>query len=345
VYLAVAGVAVLVARWLRDRAWRGGLVTGGAMGAGAFLAVAANHLLEVATLGSGLRAGRAAGTAAGAGSGGGGRAREAVTTAVGINGISPSTEIAIGVLLVGLFGCGALLLLGDERRRRYGVVCLVFAAAIYVARLGAGLGYLPGLLTASPLAAVGIVVGWRSRSLRWPLVVACAALPLVWIAQYSGNMRPQWGGRYVLVSGVLLAIVGLLGVLPHRRALVPVLAVAVAVTAWGVANLAVRSHRIADGMTALVARHDDALISTEAHVLREGGAFYEPSRHWLTATDAAQLRRAAGIVADAGDDEVAVLTRHPGALPTRLAGFSRAGMAYVEIRPGERLAVVTYRSA
>ena len=342
VYFAVGGLAVLVAWWLRDRAWRDGLIEGAAMGMGAFLALAANQLLEVVTLGSALRSGRAASTAAGAGSGAGGRVREAVTTAVGVNGVSPSTEVVLGVLLVALLGFGALLL-GDRHRRGYGVVCLVFAGAIYVARLGAGLGYLPGALTASPLAAVGIVAGWRSRSWRWPLVVAVAALPLVWIAQYSGNMRPQWGGRYVLVSGVLLAIVGLLGVLPDRRVLIPVLVIAVAVTAWGVANLSVRSHRIADGMSALVARHDAALISTEAHVLREGGAFYEPQRHWLTATDTAQLHRAARIVAGAGDDELAVLTSDPGGLPVRLAGFAQAGTAHVVIRPGEHLAVVRYR--
>jgi hypothetical protein len=40
-----------------------------------------------------------------------------------------------------------------------------------------------------------------------------------------------------------------------------------------------------------------------------------------------------------------VLTADPGGLPAQLEGFSRAGTAHVQIRPGERLAVVEYRRA
>ena len=34
----------------------------------------------------------------------------------------------------------------------------------------------------------------------------------------------------------------------------------------------------------LIARHDQAVVSMEGHLLREGGAFYDADRHWLTAT-------------------------------------------------------------
>lgn len=344
VYVVVACAAIAVAA-ARRRAWRRGVASLVATGIGVLLALAVNQLVELATLGTGLRVGRTATAAAGTGSGVGDRVREALTTAVGTNGFYPGSEVVIGVVLVALIGAAAILLLDERHRSRtVGYACLVGVLVILGARLAAGMGYVPGVLTASPLAAAGLVAGWRTRASRWLLVVACAAAPLIWIAQYSGNMRPQWGGRYLLVSGALLAVVGVVAVAPRPRALVPLVALGLALTMWSVVNLSVRSHRIADGMALLVARHDAAVISTEAHLLREGGAFYEPSRHWLTATGPGALRRAMVVVGRAGDREVAVVATDPSTLPERLAGFERAGDAHLEIRPGEHLTVVTYRS-
>ena len=116
-------------------------------------------------------------------------------------------------------------------------------------------------------------------------------------------------------------------------------------TACGVALLSERSHAIADGMETLVARHDQAVISTEGHLLREGGAFYDADRHWLTATTGQDLRRAARIVGDAGDTEVAVVALAGQPLPARLGPFPRRESDRLEIRPGERLQVVTYRDS
>ena len=74
------------------------------------------------------------------------------------------------------------------------------------------------------------------------------SLPVVWLFQYSGRCRPQWGGRYVLLSGVLLAVAGVV-VLRHRRvALVAVVVVSLLVTGCGVVWLSERSHTVADGM-------------------------------------------------------------------------------------------------
>ena len=74
----------------------------------------------------------------------------------------------------------------------------------------------------------------------------------------------------------------------HRDAFVGVVLVAALVTGFGIAWLSVRS--TLGGRAAwstIVARHDQAVISREAHLLREGGAFYDPGRHWLTATTGA----------------------------------------------------------
>ena len=54
----------------------------------------------------------------------------------------------------------------------------------------------------------GIVLAWRTPPLRYPAAVAVAALPIAWLAQYSGGADPQWGARYILTSGALLAIAG-----------------------------------------------------------------------------------------------------------------------------------------
>ncbi len=127
--------------------------------------------------------------------------------------------------------------------------------------------------------------------------------------------------------------------------LVAAVALSLAVTACGVALLSERSHAIADGMEALIERRDQAVISTEGHILREGGAFYDADRHWLTATIGPDLRRAARIVGDAGDTEVAVVATARQPLPERLGRFVRARTDRLEIRPGEGLQVVTYRDS
>ncbi len=41
-----------------------------------------------------------------------------------------------------------------------------------------------------------------ARSARWP----CCAVPVVWVFQFTGGANPQWGGRYLLVTGTLLAV-------------------------------------------------------------------------------------------------------------------------------------------
>ena len=122
--------------------------------------------------------------------------------------------------------------------------------------------------------------------------MAVAALPLVWAFQYSGGAGPQWGGRYTLLSGALLLVAATVVLEGHRNALVAACLVAALVTGFGLAWLSVRSHWVAHGIEQIVDRHDQAVISGEAHVLREGGAFYDDSRHWLTSTSPPELDRA-----------------------------------------------------
>ena len=119
------------------------------------------------------------------------------------------------------------------------------------------------------------MLGWK-RALRLPTVIACVALPVVWAFQYSGGAGPQWGGRYELVSGALLVVVGVVALAGRRRALAAVLGLSLFVTAFGVTWLSVRSQR-RGGFETIVAR-DDQASSRPSPRLREGGAFYEPGR-------------------------------------------------------------------
>jgi len=189
----------------------------------------------------------------------------------------------------------------------------------------------------------GLVYGWREQRSRLTILFAVVSLPVVWLFQYQGGARPQWGGRYVLLSGVLLAVAGLV-VLRHRRAaLVATVVLSVFVTGCGVVWLSERSRSVADGMERILSRHDQAIVSTDAHLFREGGAFYEPDRHWLTAVTDADLVRAARVVARAGDHEVAVVGSADRTFPRHLAAFTRGRSQRLEVLPGTPLRVVTYK--
>jgi len=347
VYLVVSvGLACLV-MLVRERTLVRPVLVGvsSLFGAGTMLVL--NRLLEQATLGTDLRGARVAGTATGTGGDMATRVKEAFTTTVGLgfSGMRPSTEWIVGGAVAVMVAAGAWLLTSRDRRRvAAGTVLVVLAGVVYLDRFSQGVGFVPGLLAASPLAAVGIVLAWRARPLRFPVAVAVAALPIAWLSQFSGGADPQWGGRYVLMSGTLLAVAGYVVLRDHRRALVSVLVVAGLVTAGGVAWLSVRSHTVADGMETILARHDEMLISRQTHMLREAGAFYDVDRKWLTATDGTELRDAVAIAREFGVREFALIGGADQPAPASIGGYERGGRQLVPfIRPDVKLGVVTYR--
>ena len=322
------------------------IVTFGALlAAGLGVVVGATQLLERVTAGGSLRASRATSTAASVGTGAGDRIKEALTTTIGFNHWAQRTDWFLGFLAVALVAYAAWKLLGPDRdERRLGVIALAAAALVYVTRFADGLGFVPGVLTASPLAVAGLVVAWSRPALRRPVVIALGAVPLVWLFQYSGGANPQWGGRYVLLTGTLLVTVAAV-VLATAAGWSRVLLVglAVAVTACGVGLLAERSHDVADAMGHLVARHDQLVISQEAHLLREGGAFYTPQRHWLTAATGPDLRRAARIARESGASEFALVGTEAASRPRTLDGFERGRAETLDFLPGFPVRITTYR--
>jgi hypothetical protein len=344
VYLVVCGgVAGLVYLW-RSRAIPATLLRGGALLVGAALPLAANEMLEQIALGGTIRASRAAGTAADAGASATVRVQEAFTTLVGMNRFTRTADYVFGALIV---VCLVLAVRAfrrsDENLPLAGSAAIAGAAFLYLVGFSGGLGFVPGMLTASPFAAIGLALGWR-KEVRIITVMAVAALPLVWSFQYSGGAGPQWGGRYTLLSGALLLVAATVVLEGRRNALVAACLVAALVTGFGIAWLSVRSHGVVRGMEAIIARHDQAVISGEAHVLREGGAFYDDARHWLTSTSPRELHRAVRIVQDAGDTEFAYVVSDGVRFPRAIDDYRRDGIERVQfLRPDIYLQVATFR--
>ena len=346
VYLVVGtGLTCLVMLW-RERSLVRPVVTGVVTLIGAGIMVLANRVLEQLVLGTDLRGARVAGTANGAGTTLGNRVHEAATTAVGtgMTGLRSSSEWIVGAVVVTLVALGSWGMASRDRRRvALGAVAFATGCAVYLVRFAQGWGFVPGMLVASPFAAVGVFLAWRRPALRLPAAIACAALPVAWYAQYQGGADPQWGGRYILLSGTLLTIAGVVALRQAPRAFAAVVVLAAVTTAMGLGWLSVRSHTTADGMAAIVARDDQLVISRQTHLLREGGAFYTADRHWLTATTPAQLREAVHIARESGARELALVGGEDQAPPATLGDFVRGVTEKLSfIRPDVHVQVTTY---
>jgi hypothetical protein len=329
---------------LHRRRRLGPVVRFGALVAGGLVAVlAANQVLERLTVGASIRSGRATSTASAVAADLVERFKEALTTTVGFDHWADRTDWFLGALAVVLLAYGFWRLLGSERSQRIlGAGAVAGAALIYVTRFDTRLGFVPGLLTASPLAVAGLFLAWKDRGFSRARTIALLALPIVWLFQYQGGAYAQWGGRYVLVSGTLLVIGGALvlarSVGPGR---IVVVGVAVAVTACGVGWLSQRSHAIADGFRTIEARHDQVVISEVAHLLREGGAFYQTDSRWLTAVTQSDARKAVRVAEASGATEFGLLAQDGNPRPARLDGYVRRGTQIIEF-PGLRIYALTY---
>jgi hypothetical protein len=345
--LVYAVVTVVVLAWSararRPPWWR---AAGVAFGVGVALPLAANQLLEQAILGQGLRAARTSGAASGGGTGVGTRLREALTTTVGVNRYHVPLDWLLGAVLVLAVAVGVRRLVATERATpAVGWSLLGLGALGYAAWIADGLGFLPGLLVASPLAVVGLVAAARVPWAGRPVAIALLALPLVWAFQYGGGANPQWGGRYELCSGLLLAVVGAVALekLPWRR-VVAVAAVCAAVTGAGLAWLSVRSHAVASAVSTIAATRGPIVATGPGllHLWREGGGFYAPTRPWLTAERASELGPAARVLAGRGAPGFALVSQEPAAPPARIGPYRRAGGRTVPFLAGLRLRVTAY---
>ncbi len=151
------------------------------------------------------------------------------------------------------------------------------AAMLYLVGFGAGLGFVPGLLTASPFAAVGLRWSAGGADVRLVTVMAVVALPHGVVLPVLRGCRPAVG--WALHPGLRRVAAGRgdrrARGSPHARS---------SVSSWwprwspGSGSRGCRSARPGSraASSTIVDRHDQVVISGGQHLLREGGAFYEP---------------------------------------------------------------------
>ncbi len=317
---------------------------------GLILPLVANDLLERAIVGQSMRSGRATGTVGNAVSGSTGgqavpsRVVEALVTGLGIHPSLDWLAIIGGVAGVGLL---TWTVVRGQTDARAAIIGLVATGLLYLTRFTDGLGFVPGLVPATPLAVAGLVLGSRRGPVARQLIItAMVALPVVWATQFRGGAVPQWAGRYILVSGFLLAVVGVstLSAMPRRLA-GGLVVLSVAVTAFGVAWLSVRSAEVAESGAALAARDEPVLVSDVAHLFRETGAWYGDTRQ-LTAVGPGSLDRAADVVERAGFDEFALVQAADDdapAPPPQIGEFSVVSSDQGSFLRGVGLRITTYR--
>ncbi|MGH9283949.1 MAG: hypothetical protein ACRD0S_13560, partial [Acidimicrobiales bacterium] len=172
-------------------------------------------------------------------------------------------------------------------------------------------------------------LGWRTLGARYALAAGLAALPLIWATQFQGGAAPQWAGRYLLVSGLLFGVAGIVAfprLQPFARQVF--VGLAVVVTGFGLVWTAERTHVVARAMEDLAARPEPVLVSRIGHLAREGGAFFLDHR-WLTAPTDEDQQRAVEVLEQAGIDRFALVTLKRGSDPDNTVGPPPAGWRMV----------------
>jgi hypothetical protein len=349
--LVYGGIGVLVALTVLHRRVRQlatPIRSALAFGAGVLVPVLLGTALELALVGRSLRFTRASTAVSVAGTGStalpGSRVSDAIATTVNLrpslDAVSYLGGAAATALIVVLAATSSRPLQPRERRVLVGFAVLV--GLLYALRFAEGLGFVPGLFAAAPIAAIAIGLGWSPSPRRLLTAVALGALPFMWLFQFVGGATPQWGGRYELPTTMLLFTVGAvaLDAVPRWLARSAVV-LSIAVTAFGLLWLSQRSHSIGDAMGQVDRLSQPVLVSSVAHLFREGGASYAPDRRWLTAVQPEQQDQAANLVRQAGYTEFAFITLD-AEKPREFDGYRRMGTQSIELFTDVHLRVTTY---
>jgi hypothetical protein len=282
VYAAVSATVVGALLLVRRR-FAAVFSAGGAMGAVAGACVGVNVALERWSLGAGVRTGRATDTVQAASDLGlSGRLRIAFLTGASLRPPVGSAVYVEAVAFVAAAAGAVWLARRGDRERAVGVFAI--AVALVAVRLAGGLSYVPGLLAATPLAIAGLVL-WRRIRGAAPLVAIAVLGFVAAVATQFPEVEPngyQWGGRYVLVSGALLTVVGVTALEGlGRRVVATGVAVSMAVSGFGVAFLVQRTHHIGAWAEAVAERPEAVVISRVPYAFRDAGSAYTLDAHWL----------------------------------------------------------------
>ena len=209
-----------------------------------------------------------------------------------------------------------------------------------------GLGFVPGLIAATPFAAAGLAWGFSDERNRFVALAALLPVPLVLAFQFPGGAAPQWAGRYLLVTRLPARGRGDQPAGPHGsagRARVSSSA-SVAVTAFGLLWLVQRSHEIADAADRLQARPEAVLISPNGFVPREFGADLwrqEVAVVGQSGRSAVRGRRRGRV----GGPTFALVDLDTSADPPSFPGWSQTGSEIVPFLGGVDFRVTSYERA
>lgn len=299
---------------VRDRDLRGAVKLGASTVLGFVPVWLVNVALERA-IGGQSRTGRATGAA----SGGFGdlslRAEEGLRTTFAMSATSSWGPVVLGIFLaVAVSLATAAGHRVPAERRIWIVTGLVLFTILTVLP---GLGFVPGLFPAFPVAAAGLAVPRVSGRALGLSGAAIVALPVVWLFQFIGGAGPQWGGRYTLASAGLLGVVGVvaLGAEAVPRIVAGTVGVmCFAVTAHGVLWLSDRSNQIVDLFDQIEAVQDEALVATNPFLLRESGPRVLDAQ-WLSVGLDGDLDGPARVLRRAGIEKFSVLQDAGGGDP------------------------------
>lgn len=338
-YVLAFGVACLVVGPVRRR-WTGRPLCLAAAALGAFAPLIANGILERRLLGDGVRDARATSGAAGAGQDIGQRVTDALLTGTGLFPDEAPLALAAGVVLL-----ASLLVLAarvakapwatDQLTRVAGVLVVL----LYGVRLLDGLGFVPGAVAAMPVVALAAVAS-RNDDTRVVLGTALGAVPLVWMLQWSGNHVPQWGGRYLLLTTVLLTVVATVTIVERgvRAGPMPLLlGLTVAVALFGIVWHIERTNLVGEAASAVTATpRDSVVVSLHPQLGREFGAWYRDTR-WLSA-DPTTADDALAVAAGAEPEHIVVVERPTtGATAVTVPGYELTAEASVPYLGGNLL--------
>ncbi len=323
VYGFVTGAA-LGLRLLMARCPLSAILRGAMMAAGAVAMVVLNTVLEWAAIGSSARTGRSTGTATAAGGDLALRLKEAIMT-----GASPFAQGDLIFLPIALVVAWLLVELGrrssqgDAAAVRPIIFALAGIAAVVILDLAAGgLRFVPGLAATTPVALLGVSQIGKDPDRRFVAAIALLSLPLVWLVQFTGGAAPQWGGRYILLSGTLLIAVAT-ATLVSGQALKVLRGTAVAglaITIIGAVWTVERTHSFGDAMRTLADRDEAALVFHDPHLARGGGVLVLDEQ-WLVATGPEARQEAADALDALGITEVGFVQHDRGDDPLTLPGW------------------------
>ncbi len=281
VYGFVTGGTVVVGD-LRMRRWRS-LGRGTVMAISALLPLGLNAILERAFYGQFLRGQRSLGTITTASEYGvGERLRDGLFVLVSpISYVTPAAFF-LGFAVVLAAAWAAFAALTERDLRRPGLAVALTAVPLLVRSLAFGPAFIPGLLIATPMAVLGIVmaVHYRDELIIW---LALGPVPLVWLVQYRGATQAQWGGRYLLPSGAILLAYALGRANGTAPSLVRCFIIANAVVAGlGLWMLVDRTQAFGSAHQELASRSESVLVFNSSLLAREAAPLGW-DRRWLSA--------------------------------------------------------------